>query len=302
MPTFVVLGNRQQEFHHCTTIPFIQFNRSICLSSVSVFGAQSFSSSLRQLGLVHQRPASLTSRWHWHADRRCNNWNRRRIGRWQGASSHRVKNALSLTRLLSFGVLTFVQQQTTLARRLFEELGGADEVCYLYHDSYYKDISHKTFEERAKTNFDHPDSLETDLLLRHLQELKAGDACQVPTYDFATHSRTDVCIDMQPKRIIIVEGILLFTHAPLAKEIDVKVFVVRPRQEWYLRIERTYIWLSIFTSHTQDADSDIRLMRRIVRDTQERGRTVEEVLDQYHATVRPMHDEWVVRRNLRMAI
>ena len=117
--------------------------------------------------------------------------------------------------------------QTTLARRLFEELGGADGVCYLYHDSYYKDISHKTFEERAQTNFDHPDSLETDLLLRHLKELKAGEACQVPTYDFSTHSRTDVCIDMQPKRIIIVEGILLFTHAALVNEIDVKVFVVR---------------------------------------------------------------------------
>eukprot|EP00977_Amphora_coffeiformis_P028220 scaffold34915_cov180-Amphora_coffeaeformis.AAC.10 len=159
-------------------------------------------------------------------------------------------------------------RHTTLARRLFEELGGAENVCYLFHDSYYKDISHKTFEERAQTNFDHPDSLETDLLLRHLQDLKAGQGCQVPTYDFATHSRTGICVDMQPKSIIIVEGILLFTHADLISEMDVKVFV--------------------------DAESDIRLMRRIVRDTQERGRTVEEVLEQYHATVRPMHDEWVV--------
>lgn len=117
--------------------------------------------------------------------------------------------------------------QTTLARRLFEELGGTDHVCYLYHDSYYKDISHKTIEERARTNFDHPDSLETDLLLHQLRELKAGTPVSVPTYDFTTHSRTDVCIDMQPKRIIIVEGILIFTHQALINEIDLKVFVVR---------------------------------------------------------------------------
>jgi len=128
---------------------------------------------------------------------------------------------------LSHGDAYAVEHQTTLARRLFEELGGAENVCYLFHDSYYRDISHKTFEERAKTNFDHPDSLETGLLLRHLQDLKAGQGCQVPTYDFSTHSRTGVCVDMQPKSIIIVEGILLFTHADLINELDVKVFVVR---------------------------------------------------------------------------
>lgn len=100
-------------------------------------------------------------------------------------------------------------------------------MCYLFHDSYYKDISHKTFEERAQTNFDHPDSLETDLLLKHIQDLKAGRGCQVPTYDFATHSRTDICVDMQPRSIIIVEGILLFTNPHLTAEMDVKVFVVR---------------------------------------------------------------------------
>lgn len=117
-------------------------------------------------------------------------------------------------------------RQTTLARRLFEELGGADHCCYLFHDSYYKDISHKTFEERAQTNFDHPHSLDTELLLHHLKALKRGEDVSIPTYDFSTHSRTDVCIDMQPKKIIIVEGILIFTNADLAGEMDVKVFVV----------------------------------------------------------------------------
>jgi uridine kinase len=105
-------------------------------------------------------------------------------------------------------------------------VGGKEHCCYLFHDSYYKDISHLTFEERAKTNFDHPDSLDTELMLQHLKDLKAGQPCSIPTYDFATHSRTDVCIDMTPKKVIIVEGILIYTHPELVAEIDVKVFVV----------------------------------------------------------------------------
>jgi uridine kinase len=113
-----------------------------------------------------------------------------------------------------------------LARRLYEELGEAEHVCYLFHDSYYKDISHKTFEERSQTNFDHPDSLDTDLLLQHLKELKAGAACNIPTYDFTTHSRNASSLGMEAKKIIIVEGILLFTHPELTQEMDVKVFVV----------------------------------------------------------------------------
>jgi uridine kinase len=96
----------------------------------------------------------------------------------------------------------------------------------LFHDYYYKDISHKTFEERSQTNFDHPDSLDTDLLLQHLKELKAGAACEIPTYDFTTHSRNASSKGMEPKKIIIVEGILLFTHPELTDEMDVKVFVV----------------------------------------------------------------------------
>jgi uridine kinase len=117
--------------------------------------------------------------------------------------------------------------KTTLAKRLYQELGGEENVTYLIHDCYYKDISDKPFEVRAKTNFDHPESLETDLLLQHIKDLKKGLAAQVPTYDFATHSRTTHREEMQPKKIILVEGILIFCHPELTDQMDVKVYVVR---------------------------------------------------------------------------
>ena len=98
---------------------------------------------------------------------------------------------------------------------------------YLTHDHYYKDISHLTLEQRSKTNFDHPDSLDTDLLVQHIRELKEGRTADLPNYDFATHSRTPVTTLVHPKRIIIVEGILVFTNSDLCNEMDMKVFVVR---------------------------------------------------------------------------
>lgn len=109
---------------------------------------------------------------------------------------------------------------------MFRELGGEKNVVYLTHDHYYRDLSHKPLEERAKTNFDHPDSLETELLVEHLKELKAGRTANLPTYDFKTHSRTPVTTFVHPKKIIIVEGILVLTHPQLCDEIDIKVFVV----------------------------------------------------------------------------
>jgi uridine kinase len=124
--------------------------------------------------------------------------------------------------------------KTTLAKRLFEELGGAENVTYLVHDYYYKDMSDKSLEERAKTNFDHPESLETDLLLEHIRTLKQGLPAQVPTYDFETHSRTSETIEMQPRKIILIEGILIFCHPELVKEMDVKVFVVSDRLEIFV--------------------------------------------------------------------
>lgn len=119
--------------------------------------------------------------------------------------------------------------QTTVARALFKKLGGEKNVVYLTHDHYYKDQSHKTLEERAKTNFDHPDSLETELLVEHLKSLRAGETACLPTYDFATHSRTPVTTFVHPKPIIIVEGILVLTNQDLCDQLDIKVFVVSAR-------------------------------------------------------------------------
>jgi len=157
--------------------------------------------------------------------------------------------------------------KTTLSRAIYKELGGEKNCVYLTHDHYYKDQSHKTMEERSKTNFDHPDSLETDLLIQHLQELKAGKIAVLPTYEFKTHTRTPVTTMVHPRRIIIVEGILIFTNPRLCKELDIKVFV--------------------------DADSDTRVVRRIRRDTVERARTLDSIMEQYESHVKPMHSQWV---------
>ena len=115
--------------------------------------------------------------------------------------------------------------KTHFARRLRNEL-GAEHVTYLLHDSYYKDLSHKTMEERAQNNFDHPDSLETDLLIDHIRELKKGCTVQVPTYDFATHSRTATTVQADPRKIILVEGILILSQPELVEELDLKIYVV----------------------------------------------------------------------------
>ena len=157
--------------------------------------------------------------------------------------------------------------KSTLARAVYDALGSDANVAYLCHDSYYKDITHLTIEERAKTNFDHPDSLDTDLLIQHVQQLKAGEAVGVPTYDFTKHARTSEVTMVEPKKVVLVEGILIFSDKMLVDQLDVKVFV--------------------------EADSDIRLMRRISRDTVERGRSVDEVMSQYLSSVRPMHEEFV---------
>mmetsp|Transcript_13446 Transcript_13446/g.22895 ORF Transcript_13446/g.22895 Transcript_13446/m.22895 type:complete len:212 (-) Transcript_13446:393-1028(-) len=157
--------------------------------------------------------------------------------------------------------------KTTLAREIYSLLGSDDFVTYLVHDDYYKDLSHKSMEERAQNNFDHPASLDTDLLVSHIRTLKAGGSVEVPTYDFSTHTRTTKTVTKVAKPIILVEGILLFTHPQLVDELDIKVFV--------------------------DCDSDVRLSRRITRDTVERGRSVEAIIEQYHNTVRPMHLEYV---------
>jgi uridine kinase len=120
--------------------------------------------------------------------------------------------------------------KSTLSRKLFEALGGAKNVTYLVHDSYYKDQSHKPLEERTQTNFDHPNALETDLLVQHIRDLKAGKIVQVPAYDFSTHTRIPASRSVElhgPRPILLIEGILILCHPELVQELDLKVFVVR---------------------------------------------------------------------------
>jgi uridine kinase len=156
--------------------------------------------------------------------------------------------------------------KTTVVRRIVESL-GTDQVTVLEHDRYYRDRSDLRLEERAAMNYDHPDSLETDLMVRHLQALRSGATVEVPVYDFARYARVAATDLAQPRRAIIVEGILIFTDAPLRSLLDVKVFV--------------------------DADDDIRFIRRLRRDVAERGRTMDSVVEQYLNTVKPMHLDFV---------
>jgi uridine kinase len=156
--------------------------------------------------------------------------------------------------------------KTTLAQIILERV-GKHRIAYLPHDAYYKDLSHLDPEERITVNFDHPDSLETELMVKHIQVLKQNLPIDLPIYDFKTHTRKPETRQIEPQQVIMVEGILIFADQMLRDVMDVKVFV--------------------------DTDPDIRFIRRLKRDIQERGRTVEMVLKQYLATVRPMHLEFV---------
>jgi uridine kinase len=156
--------------------------------------------------------------------------------------------------------------KTTVAQEILNRV-GPDRIAFLQHDSYYKDLSGLPPTQRADLNFDHPNSLETDLLIEHILALRDGRAVQVPIYDFSTHSRTSKTFTVASRRVILVEGILIFVDAPLRDLFDVKIFV--------------------------DTDADIRFIRRLERDISERGRTTESVIKQYQATVRPMHLEFV---------
>jgi uridine kinase len=156
--------------------------------------------------------------------------------------------------------------KTTVARAIHDRV-GKERIEWISHDSYYRDFEGLTPEERHHINFDHPDSLETELLARHLDVLAKGAAVEVPIYDFTTHSRKDDTQRVEPRRVIIVEGILVLAEPELRKRIDIKLFV--------------------------DTPPDIRFMRRLVRDIKTRGRTMESVIEQYLTTVRPMHEEFV---------
>ncbi len=156
--------------------------------------------------------------------------------------------------------------KTTVANVILKRV-GKDHIAYLPHDAYYRELGDLPPDQKAAVNFDHPNSLETELMIDHINQLKAGIAIELPIYDFSTHSRTGETIRVEPHRVIIVEGILIFAEPDLRELFDVKLFV--------------------------DTDADIRFIRRLTRDITERGRTTENVIHQYMTTVRPMHLEFV---------
>lgn len=156
--------------------------------------------------------------------------------------------------------------KTTVVHQILNELQD-DDVDVIYQDSYYKDNSHLSYEERVKINFDHPQSIDFDLFVKHLKELKKGNSIEQPVYSFKEHNRTRETIDIKPRKVMLVEGILVLANPEIRKMFDIKIFV-----------------------HT---DSDERLIRRLKRDIHERGRDMDEVLDRYQTTLKPMHQQFI---------
>lgn len=156
--------------------------------------------------------------------------------------------------------------KTTVVQNIVHVV-GEDNILVIEHDSYYRDLSHLSLKDRQKQNFDHPSSLETELLIRHLDALKSGYQIEIPVYDFVAHTRLDKTNPSSPKKIILIDGILIFSEPKLRNRMDIKIFV--------------------------DTDDDIRLLRRLRRDINERGRNFDGVLYQYEQFVRPMHLEFV---------
>ncbi len=156
--------------------------------------------------------------------------------------------------------------KTSVARKVFDRV-GPDRIEWISHDAYYRDFHNLDAEGRHAINFDHPDSLESDLMVAHLDQLISGQPVDIPIYDFTTHSRSEKTQRVEPRRVIIVEGILVLAEVEIRKRIDIKLFV--------------------------DTPADIRFLRRLRRDIEVRGRSVQSVIDQYLRTVRPMHEEFV---------
>ncbi len=156
--------------------------------------------------------------------------------------------------------------KTTVVHRILDRVGW-DRIAYLPHDAYYKDASHLPWKERVHLNFDHPNSLDNDLLITHIQMLLRGEPVDVPIYDFSTHTRKRETRRVLPSPVILVEGILVFADERLRDLMDIKIYV--------------------------DTAADIRFIRRLLRDIKERGRSVESVIEQYQSTVRPMHMQFV---------
>ena len=155
--------------------------------------------------------------------------------------------------------------KTTITRKLVQNFGP--DVSVINHDNYYKAHHNMPYEERAKLNYDHPNAFDTDLLVEALKELKRGRSVTCPVYDYTIHDRSSETITIKPARVIIVEGILIFQSRELCDQMDIKIFV--------------------------DADADVRILRRIVRDVRDRGRSLDSVINQYLSTVKPMHEQFV---------
>lgn len=156
--------------------------------------------------------------------------------------------------------------KTLVAKNIYSEL-GSEKVVILFQDSYYKDLSHLTPEDRHKQNFDHPDAIDTELLIKHLKALLRGETIEQPIYDFITHTRKEETKTIGPHTIVVLEGILIFENSELRNLMDIKIYV--------------------------DTDPDIRVLRRLKRDILERGRSLESVIQQYEESVRPMHLQFV---------
>ena len=155
--------------------------------------------------------------------------------------------------------------KTTLVKALVERFG--ENLSILSHDNYYKRHDDLTYDERAQLNYDHPDAFETDMMIEHLKLLRQGQSIDCPTYDFTVHNRAQEVLHVPARKVIVVEGILIFANQKLCDEMDIKIFV--------------------------DTDADVRLCRRIRRDVKKRGRTMESVIEQYMTTVKPMHEQFV---------
>ena len=155
--------------------------------------------------------------------------------------------------------------KTTITKKILREFG--EETSILHHDSYYKAHDDLSYEERTKLNYDHPNAFDTDLMLEQIRALKRGESVESPCYDFTVHNRSDKTVTVKPARVLVVEGILIFADKAVCDELDIKIFV--------------------------DTDADVRILRRIVRDVRDRGRSLESVVNQYLTTVKPMHEQFV---------
>ena len=155
--------------------------------------------------------------------------------------------------------------KTTLTEKLKAEFG--EDVSVLYHDNYYKSHSEMPYEERTRLNYDHPDAFETDLMIRDIQALRRGETVRCPVYDYTIHDRSGETVEVRPTKVIIIEGILIFENQALRDLMYIKIFV--------------------------DADADVRILRRIMRDVKKRGRSLDSVVNQYLTTVKPMHQQFV---------